>query len=509
MLRTIITFTLLFTICDLAACPAPEPFTAEELSRREQYIKRFYKIAMREMERSGVPASIKLAQAIRESGYGTGELAKNANNHFGMKCGSGWKGDTYYKKDDDKDENGRLIKSCFRGYLNPDASFVAHSEFLRDPVKASRYGRLFRLRPDDYEGWARGLQLAGYATDTTYATNLIRIIRENNLARFDAMVLNGDPFDDDRFDEDPFGNNPVADNNRPGRNERPNRDDRPGRNDRDEQPNRDERPGRNVGTAVDAAITGILTRNDVNYFISQKPVSVAEVAKKVDLDVEKLLRYNEELNGGTQTVAAGERVFLQKKRRAYRGRKSTYEVQAGEDLYDVAQKFGLRLKNLARRNHLEQDADPATGETVKLRGRKLKDPPRLEGEVDPNAPPPNVPTRPDGTIDLDTDPNNTTGRTDTPSGPGVVRPNPGAVVVPRPTLPTVQPNPVEAPPRIIPPNVRPATGPDAATPQYHSVEGGETLYAISRRYGLTVDALKRLNGLTSTSIVVGQQLRVR
>ena len=101
---------------------------------RKAYIKKYKKIAISEMERSGIPASIKLGQGILESDAGNSTLARKANNHFGIKCGGYWKGKTYYIEDDDYDEDGRLIKSCFRKYKNAKASFIAHSEFLSNLV---------------------------------------------------------------------------------------------------------------------------------------------------------------------------------------------------------------------------------------------------------------------------------------------------------------------------------------------------------------------------------------
>ena len=103
------------------------------------YIDAFAPIAVQEMERTGIPASIKLAQALLESNYGRSEMAINANNHFGIKCGSEWDGHSYFREDDDKDHRGRLIESCFRVNGSPEESFMAHSEFLKNNGKSSRY----------------------------------------------------------------------------------------------------------------------------------------------------------------------------------------------------------------------------------------------------------------------------------------------------------------------------------------------------------------------------------
>ena len=123
------------------------------------YILTYRDIAVKEMERTGIPASIKLAQGILESGAGKSELSVNANNHFGIKCGKDWNGQSYSLEDDDFDTVGVLTKSCFRVYNDATESYIAHSEFLRNPAKNSRYGFLFALDPRDYKEWAYRLKL--------------------------------------------------------------------------------------------------------------------------------------------------------------------------------------------------------------------------------------------------------------------------------------------------------------------------------------------------------------
>ena len=160
--------------------------TAQE-SEHLKYIERYKEIAIREMERAGIPASIKLAQGLLESNAGQSWLARNANNHFGIKCGNDWDGKKVYQKDDDYNDEGKLVESCFRSYKNADASFIAHSEFLRNPRKEYRYGFLFRIDPTDYKAWAEGLRRAGYATSANYHLKLIDIIERYDLHRFDLM----------------------------------------------------------------------------------------------------------------------------------------------------------------------------------------------------------------------------------------------------------------------------------------------------------------------------------
>ncbi len=164
---------------------------AEMDSLRQAYILRYCDIAMDEMERSGVPASIKLAQALLETRAGTSELAQKANNHFGLKCGKNWEGETYAKNDDEFDAKGRPVLSCFRKYAHVVASYADHSAFLLLPEKKERYGFLFDLDPLDYKGWAQGLQKAGYSPVSHYAERLIFYIERHRLYEYDRQVQSG------------------------------------------------------------------------------------------------------------------------------------------------------------------------------------------------------------------------------------------------------------------------------------------------------------------------------
>ena len=151
---------------------------AAQTPQQQAYIDTYAPTAVEEMLRSGVPASITLAQGLLESGAGQSILATKANNHFGIKCHKGWTGPSIRKDDDEKNE-------CFRSYESASESFRDHSDFLR---YRDRYKFLFDLEPNDYKGWAYGLKKAGYATDPGYAGKLIKYIEEFNLSRFDEMT---------------------------------------------------------------------------------------------------------------------------------------------------------------------------------------------------------------------------------------------------------------------------------------------------------------------------------
>lgn len=151
------------------------------------YIEQYKTIAINEMQRVQIPASIKMAQAILESNSGRSTLARQSNNHFGIKCGSKWDGPEVYREDDDY-ENGLLIRSCFRAFSDPSESFYEHSDFLANPY-SKRYRFLFELDIYDYKSWARGLKKAGYATDPKYPQKLINVIEKYRLYELDLGII--------------------------------------------------------------------------------------------------------------------------------------------------------------------------------------------------------------------------------------------------------------------------------------------------------------------------------
>lgn len=486
----------------LIAISPPSLFAQSSMERNQNYIERFREIAIQEMERAGIPASIKLAQGLLESSAGNSQLARNANNHFGIKCGSNWNGKEVYREDDDYDNEGRLIKSCFRSYRNANASYVAHSEFLRDPKKAFRYGFLFRLNPRDYKRWAEGLRRAGYATDPTYPEKLIGIIERYNLDQYDRLPIN-----------DVVGDPGVV-VTRPGTT----------------RPLPTTRPT-DVNTPIENLVTGFLNTNDVTYFVSDEAISVDEVARRVDISLRKLIEYNEPIASGTQQVLPGQRVFIQKKRKSYRGRQSDHIVQPGETLQDISDRYAIRMDKLLKRNRLvSPDQRVAEGEKIKLRGSKVKEAPRLGGTPTTQPDSPTVPTDEDGNLEMDEADQTIDADEETPPVivpiPSTTIPNPNRPTVGNqpdfgnPAPPPANPNPPVRPdvdPQPAPPYTPPVTKPTPppSTPPAvqptlitYTVVKGDTLYSISRRYGMTVDRVKQLNGLTSNTISIGQQLKV-
>lgn len=453
----------IWNIVFLVIC-ATVPGLAQQGEAQLAYIEQYKDIAIREMERAGVPASIKLAQGILESDAGRSVLARRANNHFGIKCGNNWQGETFQKEDDDYDQNGQLIKSCFRVYKNGQASFVAHSEFLRDPQKTFRYGFLFRLDPKDYKGWAQGLRQAGYATSPTYPENLISLIERYELYRFDTMSAI------------------------------------------------------DVETPTEILASGILSNNDVRYIVVGTGETLEDVARKVDVSVRNLIAYNDNL-GAASAVQPGDRLYLQPKRNNYRGRQTYHTTLAGETMFRISQQYGVKLTKLLKRNRMTTGQEPATHEKVKLRGWKVNARPTLATEQ-PALPtiPTTVPVLPNGELDMeDPVPTPTPAPRPTPQPSAPVQPETGTtrptnsgsgIIVPQNSTPAAAGNPTTpAPTRptaTTPPNTDAG---NAAT--YHTVAAGETLFAISRRYNITVDALRTLNGLTSDTLAIGMKLRVK
>lgn len=269
------------------------------------------------MERTGIPASISLAQGILESACGASELAVKAHNHFGIKCHNDWKGATYHMDDDAKNE-------CFRKYKNPEQSWIDHSEFL---TTRPRYAGLFKLPATDYKAWARGLKAAGYATNPQYADLLIKIIEEEGLHQYDHPVKHrrGIVITADEFAEHVSGGTTTSS---------------PGYRNREEM------------------------RNGIICIEAKAGDSYAKIASYYGIKVKKLLQYNDKTDSSLQT---GEIVFLKKKKtQAARGYEF-HRVKPGDTSYSIAQQYGVRLKSILKNNYLNADSRLTEGEKIYLR----------------------------------------------------------------------------------------------------------------------------------------------
>lgn len=314
----------------------------------EDYVTNFKSSAISEMKRTGIPASVKLAQGMLESNLGRSDLAFKANNHFGIKCGGNWTGEVYYKHDDDIDSTGNLMESCFRSYPTAFESYIAHSDFLANPAKASRYGFLFTLGSTDYEGWANGLRFSGYATDPTYANKLIKIIESNQLYKYDEPVIM--PKNNvqkpilviSEVKENPKSNKPISESGKPEIKKTPSK-------------------------ASPRSKYKYARINDLKAIYANGGETVKDVSKRIGQDVFEILEYNEGVAGQDDVLDEGEIVFLEKKKRAYHDDKTAFHiVTANETMYDISQKYGIRLESLLSKNNLTPDAVPNNGAKISL-----------------------------------------------------------------------------------------------------------------------------------------------
>ena len=276
----------------------------------QEYINQYKDIAIEQMQRYHIPASITLAQGLFESGAGRSELARKGNNHFGIKCNGGWDGRRTYHDDDERNE-------CFRAYDNAYESYEDHSRFL---TGSQRYRSLFQLKPTDYKGWAKGLKAAGYATNPQYAQKLIDIIQLYKLYRYDSAK------DYDKF---------MAEHTK--------------------------------STVNGASLHVIKIFNKNYYVIARRGDTFKSIADEIDISYRKLAKYNE--RDKRDPLEEGEIIWLKKKQtkapKDYKGR--LHYVRDGESMYSIAQKYGIRLKNLYKMNHLSPDYQIRVGDALRLR----------------------------------------------------------------------------------------------------------------------------------------------
>ena len=293
---------------------------------QQQYVETYSAIAVAEMLRTGVPASITLAQGILESRSGLSELATQGNNHFGIKCHKDWTGQTMQLDDDRKGE-------CFRVYDTPEESFRDHSNFLR---YRDRYKFLFDLDPTDYKGWAYGLKQAGYATDAAYASKLIRCVEEYDLARFDMLT-----------DEEAAA--------------------------MPEPPHKLEEPVTVPGSADPAPeqfafplSRTLYSLNGVPFVYSVDGETYGTIARSHHLMYWEILRYND--LAADEELLPGTIVYLEaKKKKAPKGLDMYVVAQDGESFHAICQRFALREKAVRKRNKLPEHPQLKEGDVIKLR----------------------------------------------------------------------------------------------------------------------------------------------
>jgi len=270
----------------------------------EKYVKQYNDLAAQHQKKYRIPASITLAQGILESGAGLSKLARESNNHFGIKCHNDWKGGRVYHDDD-------LRGECFRKYKRVEESYEDHSRFL---TERSRYSRLFKLNITDYKGWARGLQTCGYATDRAYANKLIKLIEDYELYRYDKGKTGKKP--------SPAPTLPTI---------------------------------RRTVYKTHGLLYVYATEND----------SFDRIAKDLGFKVKNLKKYNEVPEDFP--LQKGDIVYLQKKKSKADKPYYDHVVRIGESMHTISQLYGIQIKRLYKMNKKDPDYVPVEGEVLKLR----------------------------------------------------------------------------------------------------------------------------------------------
>jgi LysM repeat protein len=313
-------------------------------SHQEKYIERFSGIAVSEMYRSGVPASITLAQGLLESGYGRSELALKSNNHFGIKCHNGWQGGKVYHDDDAKGE-------CFRKYDHPEDSYRDHSDFLR---YRDRYKFLFDYKVTDYKAWAYGLKKAGYATDPAYPTKLIKLIEDYKLYDFDKKPSS-------------YGKEAKTQNTKKSSHKSHPKEVVP--DVIPQAPSQLEQVKEFTGRKREE-FNFILSRkmfscNGVPFVYSMEGETYKSIAESNNLFVKELLKFND--LSKDEALLPGTVVYLQKKKKEAERGLNMHVMEAGETLRDVAQRYGVRIKSLKKINEIDNEKLIREGDIIRLR----------------------------------------------------------------------------------------------------------------------------------------------
>jgi LysM repeat protein len=326
-------FLPLILITILTSCRASKHIVPSTYlpATENAYIDTYKDIAVSEMKRTGIPASITLAQGMIESDEGRSSLAKDANNHFGIKCHNDWTGAKVYHDDDKKNE-------CFRRYSKPEDSYYDHSDFLRS---VPRYSFLFTLSRTDYKGWAHGLKKAGYATNPAYDNMLIRTIEEKNLHYFDTDYK---PALAGQKSQIPVKKTTVI-----------------------QDTGRIIIPVSRVdeNNLVLAHVPRVMENNKLKYIIVRDGDTREKIEEEFQLLGLELSRYNDLKNDFT--ISPGQILYIQPKKEKAETGKDFYTTVDGDTMYLISQRYGIKLKSLYKMNRMEYDTEPATGSIIWLR----------------------------------------------------------------------------------------------------------------------------------------------
>ncbi len=305
--------------CILSLLVLLTAFAGLAQNAREEYIRNYQMLAIEEMGRSGIPASIKMAQALLESGNGKSELSRKSNNHFGIKCKIGWKGQKVYYDDDEKGE-------CFRKYKSVQESYIDHTNFL---MTSPRYAFLFKLPPEDYKSWAKGLKQAGYATAKHYDQTLIKIIEDHKLYRLDYKQ----------------SFSPLA----------------------------SQRAPLNKGISDKMTINPYNRRqvvkiNNLEAVIASEGDTYEILAQALGIEAWELFKFNDREKG--YSPLPNEVIYIEAKNRKASRKRQFHTVGSGETMHYISQLYGLKLKPLYRRNRMKPGEQPVPGEVIYLRKKK-------------------------------------------------------------------------------------------------------------------------------------------
>ncbi len=336
MFNRLLLFLQIIFIAGLISCKAYRPVISKSVTggSTDDYISKYRDLAISEMKRTGIPASITLAQGMIESDYGRSRLAREANNHFGIKCHNDWTGPTIRHNDDRRNE-------CFRKYGKPEDSYYDHSDFLKS---GSRYKSLFYLNPTDYKGWARGLKKAGYATNPDYANMLIRKIEEYNLSDFDRNIKGSSlqpPYTVEGRDNDSVqnpDNRPVPVNSSEEK------------------------------ITLPSNVQRVMENNRIQFIIVKDGDTREKLEDELHLLRWELPRYNE-LDSDFPLVT-GQILYLQPKRDKAEPGKEYHTTVEGDTMYGISQQYGIKLKSLYEMNRMSKGEEPKAGDKIWLRGIK-------------------------------------------------------------------------------------------------------------------------------------------
>lgn len=306
----------------------------------EAYIDQYKDVAIEEMHRTGIPASITLAQGIIESNAGKSPLATDANNHFGIKCHNDWEGKSYKYDDDWKNE-------CFRKYKSALDSYKDHSDFLKNK---GRYAVLFTYDSMDYQAWAKGLKACGYATNPHYANVLIKCIEDYDLHQWDLKQ-------DDRAAWFASLNKSAI------------------------QPPANEKVDSDLSNDALKALKPeerIYVFNDIKCIDLREGESLKDLATSYQIGMKRLMRYNDMVD--TSQLRGGDRIYIQPKRR--NGDVPFHAVQEGETMWLISKVHGIQLQSLYDKNKMNKGTEPAPGEIIYLKEIRKETPLLSTAKVD-------------------------------------------------------------------------------------------------------------------------------